>query len=724
MKKSALFPSGSLLLLLIALVFLTPSCEGDEGATGSAGRSATRHIADALKINPAITAASINSPPTVQFTLKDENKTALTGLLPEEISLTIARLVPGSNGDSSAWQSYLTRIETAGGPGPGTRDQFQATTENGADGTLIDRGDGSYTYTFAVDLARSDLTLDRSLTHRIGFEIRGLAETTGNAAYTFRPSDGATTGLFSREIVKLKACNACHDQLALHGSARLDTQYCVTCHNPGSSDANSGNTLDFKVMIHKIHRGRSLPSVQNGGEYAIWGFGDSKHDYSKAVWPQDIRNCRTCHDENDPETPNAGNWLSAPTMEACGSCHDDVDFATGKNHSTFNIVVTTNASCTLCHRAGGFLGGIDQSHRIREREAAAAFQFNLIDIANTSPGAFPIVVFSITDPTKGDAPYNIKSDAPFVQAGTSRVAIDIGWDTTDYQNTGSGSLPASMGSLNPLGAGSINNGNGTFSISSTLAIPSGVTGSGMVSLEGRAAVDVDGNGTFEQIGIAGATKFFPITDAAAVKRRAVVSIEKCNVCHKTLSLHGANRTDNIDQCLGCHNPNNTDISRRPANLATALDGKKEEAIDFKRMIHALHAGPDGAGLVVYGFGNTAHDFREIQFPGKLSNCAHCHVGTSYYPVGMGVLATTLDTGADRSDPLDDINVSPNTSACSACHNSTLALQHMKQNGGAFDVTQAADRSMTSIAAGAVVETCGICHGPNRLADVKKVHGFQ
>lgn len=725
MNRLSKFP-GVFLLFLPALI-LWGCSDGDQGAVGpqgEPGRSATIRLADAGKITPSITDVTINSPAVVQFTLKDDKENLVTGLSAGNISFSISRLAPGINGGASEWQNYITRTEEPGGGGSGTVAQIQATTERGTSGTLVDHLDGTYSYTFAVDLDNAAVPYDATLTHRVGFEIRGGATSTSNAVYTFRPSDGATTGIFSREIVKTESCNACHDKLSIHGSARFDTGYCVSCHNPGSTDANSGNTLDFKVMIHKIHRGATLPSVVAGGEYAIWGFRDTKHDYSKVVWPQDIRNCRTCHNETDPQTPDAENWLKTPTMEACGSCHDDVNFGTGANHSAANIVVASNADCTSCHSDGGLIGRIDTSHAILTDAAAAAFKFNIHSVTNSTPGAFPLITFSVTDPSNGDAPYNVQSDAPFVQGGgASRLAIDLAWSSSDFDNTGSGRTPASMVSLNPLGGAAIANGDGTFTMTSTVAIPATATGSGMAALEGHPAVDVDNDGIVERIAVKGATGFFSITDATAAKRRAVIDMAKCNNCHKSLSLHGANCTDNIDLCLGCHNANNTDVSRRPADPTTTPDGKKEESIDFKRMIHALHAGADGMKLYVYGFGNRLHDFTGVKFPGNLNNCTQCHLSDTYYPVGTSVLATTIDTGIDLADPLDDVNITANTAVCSSCHTSILATEHMKQNGGAFDATQAASGALTSASAGLVVETCAVCHGKGALADIKTVHKF-
>ena len=376
-----------------------------------------------------------------------------------------------------------------------------------------------------------------------------------------RPSDGATSDIFSREIVDNAACNKCHNKLALHGNARFDAQYCTNCHNPSSVDQDTGNSLDMKVMIHKIHMGENLPRVKAGGAYAIYGFRESRHDYSHVVFPQDIRNCRTCHNENNPDTPDAVNWLTAPTMETCGSCHDDVNFRTGEGHSDASLAVNSNADCTLCHADGGFVGPVDDSHAIPNQVAAKAFQYNILDVTNTAPGQFPSVAFSVTDPTNGDAPYDIQADAPFVQgAGASRLAIDLGWSTTDYQNVGSGSAApgfrpgaaAQMVSIDPLFGGSVDNGDGSFTVTSPVAIPADVEGSGLVAIEGHPALDVDEDGSVDRLPAGSATDFFAITDASPQPRRVAVAIENCLDCHQQLSIHGNNRTDNINLCLGCH----------------------------------------------------------------------------------------------------------------------------------------------------------------------------
>ncbi len=157
------------------------------------------------------------------------------------------------NGAASQWNSYIYAT-VAPGTCPvgvsacGTTPATSASVEAAATGTLVDNGDGTYQYTFKKDITKdARVVYDATLTHRVGFEIRNLVQA-NNGTYTFQPSSGATTGIFSREIVDTATCNNCHTSLTAHGGARVEVQYCSMCHNPGSTDPNSGNTLDLKVM--------------------------------------------------------------------------------------------------------------------------------------------------------------------------------------------------------------------------------------------------------------------------------------------------------------------------------------------------------------------------------------------------------------------------------------------------------------------------------------------
>ena len=90
-----------------------------------------------------------------------------------------------------------------------------------------------------------------------GFPLNTLG-TVANATLDFVPSGAPVTQV--RDVVATAACNQCHDPLAVHGGARQDVQLCILCHNPGNADPYTGNSLDFKVFIHKIHMGANKPS--------------------------------------------------------------------------------------------------------------------------------------------------------------------------------------------------------------------------------------------------------------------------------------------------------------------------------------------------------------------------------------------------------------------------------------------------------------------------------
>jgi OmcA/MtrC family decaheme c-type cytochrome len=66
---------------------------------------------------------------------------------------------------------------------------------------------------------------------------------------------------------------------------------------------------------------------------------------------------------------------------------------------------------------------------------------------------------------------------------------------------------------------------------------------------------------------------------------------------------------------------------------------------------------------------------------------------------------------------DSLVASPITAACIACHDSNAAYSHMELNGGSFYRPRS---SMTTGLLG-VGESCLVCHGKGKVADIKAVH---
>ncbi len=713
-----------------------PGTPGPSGPPGPSGGTAVPYdTAERIDVEvQSVVVPPGGGAPTVTLRLSNALGFGLRDLPASTISFTLAQLSPpASPGKSSEWQSYVTRAAGA-----------QASTESASAGTFTDNGDGTYTYTFASNLAAypAGPIFDATKTHRLGVEIRTnrvLASNipANNAPYDFVPAGGVPT--FTRLIVNNAACNACHDNLEFHGEARFDVEYCVTCHNPYSIDPDTaaeawGGTVDMKRMVHKIHYGENLT---NG--YFIVGFGNRVHDYSNVVFPQDVRNCTTCHQESDPTVPQASNWRLVQNTATCGSCHDDIDFDAGGHIGGIN----DDSACASCHGENSTVQGgalrVSVVHQIPEAIAAQAFEYQVVSVANTAAGSAPTVRIRVLDPTDPNyatdpdsTAYDLNDpNSPF-QVGSSRLRVDVAWNNDDFGNLDpNDDLARSPNSGAPFApividfkTGAVNVGNNVFEKTASAAIPTGTTGSGTAALEGRPQVDL-GNGLVS-LSVAGASLAFAIDDPAAVPRRQVVAIEKCNDCHKTLSLHGDNRVGNTELCATCHNPNATDINRRAGQCATDL-GTDDQSIDLKRMVHRIHAGNVG----LCGFNNSTHDYNGVVYPGRLNNCEGCHLPGTYYPVDpTAVLATTVDAGpfdpnavapfpqVDRSTLTDDVAISPNAAVCSSCHTSSLARNHMIQNGGDF----AAGKDDNGMLISSGNETCQLCHGPGASADTAVMHG--
>ncbi len=310
----------------------------------------------------------------VNFSVKDTADGGISGL--KTFSFNVAKLNPPPAGEASTrWVPYIQRIQVVADAGvvypnpPGTAAN-QGNSE--ANGTLVDLGSGSYTYTFFNKLGTTKvptdagiISYDRSVPHRVSVMFGGGSGPTGTATLDFVPDGSAST--LSRAIVSTTTCKQCHgEEFQAHAGNRRSVENCDTCHAPGMIDPQSGNTLDMKVMIHKIHAGGDLPSVAgpdgitwddpatpvneaaDNGSYAIWGFQDLKQEWWKVGFPAEIANCTKCHQGTTAEVDN---WKNVPSRAACGSCHDDVDFATGTNHP--GGAAANDNACSTCHPATG-----------------------------------------------------------------------------------------------------------------------------------------------------------------------------------------------------------------------------------------------------------------------------------------------------------------------------------------------------------------------------------
>jgi OmcA/MtrC family decaheme c-type cytochrome len=770
-KRKNLFPiaQGFLLASLGVFALALAGCSGDSGdgtnppgapgPTGPTGpgSGAPIPVTSATTIVASIQRVTIpeDGQPEVELYLRDDQNYSLTGLAAENISFVLARLEPARNETSSTWHALTRRTEAfPGTPAPtpadrvtGTGPTTQGYTESATAGTWTDKLNGQYTYKFAKNV-RNDagIPFDASLPHRVGLEIRLGDIPANNAPFTFDPTTGGVIEQSGREIVDNDTCNKCHDELSFHGGARFDLQYCVMCHESYSVDAQSGNSIDLKVMIHKIHSGETLPSVQAGGFYGIFARNNVFADFSEVVYPQDKRNCTTCHEENDADTPQASNWRTTVNRETCGSCHDNVNFTTGENHGG---VTATNDSCTMCHGPNSSINDgnlrAQFAHQIPEDEAARSFKFEVVKVeaikldgtpgatpctadataCQVLPGEFPKVTIRVSNPLTG-ASYRI-TDPAFVSTipcspqpcnpTTARLRARVAYTTTNFTNPGSGNTPAQPIQIDflsataapvgaPAAAGGLPtlNADGTYSKAGATPLPGDlIGGSGAAFLEGRTIVDVSDSATpeFVEVGVTSSPGVpFAITDAAPVARRPILDVQLCDDCHKKLSFHGDNRNDNTELCATCHNP----------ELASGSTPETGAPFDFKLLIHGIHA-------ATYNFGGET--FADVRYPGKIQNCEGCHKPDTYYPVDPNVVfATSVTRGTNAATPQDDVAFTPNAAICSSCHTSAQARAHIEQNGGSFAATKNANGTSNEAAA----ETCGTCHGAGQPADVKVEHG--
>ncbi len=608
--------------------------------------------------------------------------------------------------------------ELADGPGPytaySTRPQTsditgetadQAAADSGGTLELVDAATGRYRYTFGTVAA----TADRRRTHTVGAwasRTVGAERAFDDATYDFVPDGSHEPG--ARRIVSTEACNTCHGSLGEHGGARRSLEVCALCHNPQSSDPDTGNTVDLDVMIHRIHRGASLPSVAAGEPYQIIGYMGSVHDYSTVHFPQPIERCTVCHQGEDADL-----YATRPSKGTCTSCHDDVVFddpvPAGKRlHSGGRQ--PDDAMCAVCHPSTGSLAGIRDVHLTPAVDPGPDVALDILQMVDTAPGETPTLRFRVTvDGAPRDIATSPLTSLRATLAGPNSDFAEY-WQAT-IQGGGA------AGTLTPVDAAA---GEFDYTLPAAAAIPTTAAGSYSVGLEGY--LQPSGGARSSAPNPVAA---FAVTDATAVPRRTVVGVGRCNNCHFELGEHGGQRND-PNYCVMCHQPSNANDERAPRfEDETVL----VESVDLKVMIHRIHMGEElSQPYELGGFpaptaanpGGTPIDFGETRYPRTRADCAACHEsGTWRLPLTGDRQPTRLEVRTCVEPPGDDaddyctgsawtveevISLPPETAACTSCHDAPHVLAHAQVMTTAMGV-----------------ESCATCHGPGSVEDVEVVH---
>jgi len=596
------------------------------------------------------------------------DREGLTTPGPVSMSL-IAAYIPAGQKEYVSYTTTVLKSTINSNPS-----QTQAANDSG--GTWTKNGEGDYIYTFKT---KAPADFDKTVTHSIGISAnRNLTEfmtydewsAVSNDVFNFVP-DGSPVKVI-RSVVSTQACNQCHDPLIGHGGSRLTVELCILCHTPQTVNPDTGLSQDMPVLIHKIHMGKNLPSVKAGTPYRIWHRGKWS-DFSKVGFPgglDELKTCEVCHQN----APQANNYMTAPSRAACGACHDDVNFASGKGH--VNLPQIDDNQCANCHTPGGsseFDASIKGAHTVATRsKQLPGLVFDISRVDNAAPGKKPVVTFSVKDKTGNVVDISKMDFLNLVMTGS----------TSDYN----GYVSEDVRKAEPAG--------NDYMYTFKAAISPDATGSYAVGIEGYKNFTVMPNTTKSQVvrDVGFNKVFYFSVDGSTVKpRRQVVSQANCTGCHNRIMLHGGIR-QNVEYCVVCHNPTVTDTAMRAS-------GDTPESINLKTMIHKIHTGEElTSDFTVMGHGNSVNNYNEVGYPGDRRDCIRCHVaGTYNLPLANNLI--------NQVAPRDLMNPMPPVSgACLSCHTTQSAAAH------------AAIQTSPTLG-----ESCNTCHGPNSDASVAKVH---
>jgi OmcA/MtrC family decaheme c-type cytochrome len=753
--------------LMTLLLGVLAGCGGGDG--GGGGGVA---VPNSALPGGTITGITVNSPPVVTFVVNDSTGKPVTGLRLSDPAATLPADAACNNAnvtfaiakfDGANWQSLISRQRYAASA-PGQFPVIEGTTDpKPAAGGYINPGtavadpntrivgileevNGVYTYRFATDVStpllmanavnQKNVALgkvandghvavkDGKTLHRVALQLcyvdpvtRATVKANPIMDFTLGGDGRGNPSLDSqgnltpaRRVVDRASCNECHQNFAQHGGNRVDPQYCVMCHNPGSADFETGNPIDFKLMVHKFHMGKRL--TQDYAVRSAVARKDTAGVITGVLYPQDQRNCVKCHDGSPAathRTAQGDNWKGKPSKNACWACHDDYKAAGSRwqtAHAPYasllrpgvaNPDATPDGVCQSCHNdaGGGVAKTIAKAHEMTEGVKGGSYQYNIWGITK-NPDNTVSVEYSVSNPQTGvdydlldpQYQYTVVNTAGTTTTKTFRFgALNMlfGWNTRDYANDGAigrawGSsctvaptatptcdattgMPKA-GSAGPIARGqpvAINalfdssvqrlGSSNRFKLTSTV-LPPAASGTLAVAFQGRVSEWKDANSSWA-IPVQNVVRYFAMSGVVQ-ERRQVVSADKCNACHGR-NLAFTNVTT-FQPGLGGHGGSRTDPEvcvichngNNPLKGTVVAGGAVTQYAESADFKRMIHRmhAEQGGNYPVWPRSQVSTDMGSLMYAG-LGNCEACHVNGSYKQ-DQSVLGTSVTFAVDTS----------------------------------------------------------------------------
>jgi OmcA/MtrC family decaheme c-type cytochrome len=570
-------------------------------------------------------------------------------------------------------------------------------------------------------------------------------------------------------------CTKCHDgsATATHKTANGDNWKnvpsrlaCGACHDGINFATGAGITLADKA--------NGIVTIAAGSGHTSGGYADDSSCGSSSCHTP--ANIALVHQTNTATTHNpvAGAWKNHTTHTVSTITYDISSVTVVANQPVIKFKITVDGTAVTSFPAAPLV--------TNAKTGAQVVDPNYEPIPGFTSGPTFYVAYAVPqDLITAPADFNGRVSASLtnmlVASGSPKAGAITGPDSSGYFTatlTGD-TIGQAAGGCSAPATGVTATCNVTAILASTITIPANavmVTGAMIGTFTQKnvadylytaADVSVNPNGAAAG-GVIIKSRLKKLVATGFTARRVITDATKCDSCHDQLGtvpeFHGGARNDPT-ACAMCHSPNEINDGTQTRNY-----GWPGASNTF---IHGIHAGSKRSKLFTWGawdFNTLATAAGTVEYPGVVKTCSQCHLpntvnfGASGTTIAPNMLFTTASAGTSLTgaknvtnagpggitnawaiSPWIDSTVdyglpptllatggltprtsgtsanlvnSPMASACFSCHDTALAKSHMTTIGNGA-IYEAASTALTK------TETCLVCHGIGREADVEVIH---